>query len=82
MRWSNLDATRKWQRATHMNDVERRQILRRLWMDNHADEKRTSSQLVLFHTWLDKNWPELLAKRTLEELKADLEFLYREERMK
>lgn len=59
-----------------MNDVERRQLLRRLWMDNHPEDKRTAEQVLLFHAWLEKTWPELLARRTLDELKADLEFLY------
>jgi hypothetical protein len=62
-----------------MTDVARRQQLRRLWVDTYPEEKRTAHQLVLFHGWLEKNWPELLAKRSLEDLKSDLEFLWRDQ---
>jgi hypothetical protein len=64
-----------------MNAIERRQQVRRLWVDGYPEAKRTNNHLVLFHAWLEKNWSELPDPPngdSFQELKADLMDLWRE----
>jgi hypothetical protein len=44
-------------------------------MDTYPEGKRTATQVLIFHGWLEKNWPELLDRTSGEafrELKSDL----------
>jgi hypothetical protein len=59
--------------ATTMRDYQKRQTLRRLWLERPLD-RRTERDLVLFHEWLAENLPTLLTRGgdSYEQLRQDL----------
>lgn len=59
--------------ATTMRDYEKRQTLRRLWLERPID-RRTERDLVLFHEWIAENLPTLLRRGgdSYEHLREDL----------
>lgn len=59
--------------AKTMRDYEKRQTLRRLWLERPLD-RRTERDLVLFHEWLAENLPTLLMRGgdSYEQLRHDL----------
>ncbi len=59
--------------AKTMRDYEKRQTLRRLWLERPLD-RRTERDLVLFHEWLAENLPTLLTRGgdSYEQLRQDL----------
>jgi hypothetical protein len=59
--------------ATKMRDYEKRQTLRRLWLERPSN-RRTERDLVLFHEWLAENLPTLLTRGgdSYEQLRQDL----------
>jgi hypothetical protein len=59
--------------ATTMRDYEKRQTLRRLWLERPRDG-RTERDLVIFHEWLAENLPSLLTRGgdSYEQLRLDL----------
>ncbi|MCC7184824.1 MAG: hypothetical protein IT185_01185 [Acidobacteria bacterium] len=59
--------------ATTMRDYEKRQTLRRLWLERPSN-RRTERDLVLFHEWLAENLPTLLTRGgdSYEQLRQDL----------
>ncbi len=59
--------------ATTMRDYEKRQTLRRLWLERPID-RRTERDLVLFHEWVAENLPTLLKRGgdSYEQLRDDL----------
>lgn len=56
-----------------MRDYEKRQTLRRLWLERPSN-RRTERDLVLFHEWLAENLPTLLTRGgdSYEQLRQDL----------
>jgi hypothetical protein len=57
-----------------MRDYEKRQTLRRLWMERPRDE-RTEKDLVLFHEFVSENFPALLkgvGRNTFDQLREDI----------
>ncbi len=56
-----------------MRDYEKRQTLRRLWLERPLD-RRSERDLVLFHEWLSENLPTLLTRGrdSYERLRDDL----------
>jgi hypothetical protein len=59
--------------ATTMRDYEKRQTLRRLWLERPL-HGRTERDLVIFHEWLAENLPSLLTRGgdSYEQLRQDL----------
>jgi len=59
--------------ATTMQDYQKRQTLRRLWLERPLDG-RTERDLVIFHEWLAENLPTLLTRGgdSYEQLRQDL----------
>lgn len=59
--------------ATTMRDYEKRQTLRRLWLERPL-HGRTQRDLVIFHEWLAENLPSLLTRGgdSYEQLRQDL----------
>jgi len=59
--------------ATTMRDYQKRQTLRRLWLERPLDG-RTERDLVIFHEWLAENLPTLLTRGgdSYEQLRQDL----------
>lgn len=56
-----------------MQDHEKRQTLRRLWMERPA-RQRTEKDLLFFHEWIAENFPSLLKRGgdTFTQLRADI----------
>ena len=56
-----------------MQDFEKRQTIRRMWLERPPD-KRTENDLLIFHEWLSENFPTLLKRgpRSYEQLRSDL----------
>ncbi len=56
-----------------MQDYQKRQTLRRLWLERPLDG-RTERDLVIFHEWLAENLPTLLTRGgdSYEQLRQDL----------
>ena len=57
-----------------MRDTEKRQTLRRLWMERHPDQ-RTDRDLVIFHEFVAENFPALLkgaSRDTFSQLRDDI----------
>ena len=57
-----------------MRNAEKRQTLRRLWMERPADQ-RTDRDLVMFHEFVAENFPALLkgvGRNTLDQLRDDI----------
>lgn len=59
--------------ATTMRDYQKRQTLRRLWLERPL-HGRTQRDLVIFHEWLAENLPSLLTRGgdSYEQLRQDL----------
>ncbi len=57
-----------------MRDHEKRQTLRRLWMER-PPERRTARDLILFHEFVMENFPALLKRvgvNTFAQLQEDI----------
>lgn len=57
-----------------MRDNEKRQTLRRLWLERPKD-KRTEKDLVIFHDFVAENFPALLkgaGRDTFNQLSEDI----------
>jgi hypothetical protein len=57
-----------------MRDHEKRQTLRRLWMERPLDQ-RTARDLIVFHEFVSENFPALLKgvrRNTLDQLREDI----------
>ena len=57
-----------------MQDFEKRQTIRRLWLDR-PESRRTENDIVLFYEWLAENLPSLLKRShpvSFQEFRAEL----------
>lgn len=63
-----------------MKQKDRRQKIRELWLQR-PEKKRTSNDLLIFYSWVERNWPELLTPGSGDpylQLKSVLSGLWRD----